>query len=128
MHPLQNQPIKAAHGPPVAATLWQDQSDLFAKLKRRLVSYSPHTQRALAADWRAWRNWCATNARVPFPAAPTDIVDYILAHSPPIQRTATGELVMNLEATDPTIRRATTVTRWLASLSTLHRIAEAADP
>jgi integrase len=35
---------------------------------------------------------------------------------------------MNPEATAPTIRRASTVTRWLASLSALHRIANATDP
>jgi integrase len=114
--------------PPVAAGLWQDQSDLFEKLKRRLASYAVNTQRALAADWRAWRSWCTANGRTAFPAAPGDVVDYILAHSPPMQRTATGEVAMNPEATAPTIRRASTVTRWLASLSTLHRIANVADP
>ena len=114
--------------PSTAATLWEDQSDLFNKLKRRLASYSACTQRALAADWRAWRSWCTTNSRMAFPASPGDIVDYILAHSPPLQRTATGELVMNLDAAGPTVRRASTVTRWLASLSILHRIAGGADP
>ena len=113
---------------PTAATLWQDQSDLFNKLKRRLVSYSPNTQRALAADWRAWRTWCATNSRAAFPASPTDLIDYILAHSPPLQHTPTGETTLNLETPTPTTRRASTVTRWLASLSTLHRIANTPDP
>jgi integrase len=113
---------------PAAATLWQDHSDLFERLKRRLASYAPNTQRALAADWRSWRNWCTENARTAFPAAPTDIVDYILAHSPPLQCSSTGELSMNLDAATPTLRRASTVTRWLASLSTLHRIANAPDP
>src|SRR5690348_9649273 len=120
--------IENLSSPSRAAALWEDESDLFDKLKRRLVSYSPNTQRALAADWRAWRSWCATNARAPFPASPTDIVNYIFAHSPPLQRTSTGELAMNLEATAPTVRRASTVTRWLASLSILHRIAGQTDP
>jgi len=123
-----NHPTENSQDPSAAATLWQDESELFAKLKRRLASYSPNTQRALAADWRAWRNWCTSHAKVAFPAIPTDIVDYILAHSPPLQRTATGELVMDHETEDPTIRRASTVTRWLASLSTLHRIADKSDP
>ena len=111
-----------------AATLWEDQADLFEKLRRRLVSYSPNTQRALAADWRAWRSWCATNARAAFPASPADIITYLLAHSPPLLRNATGELVLDLGARAVTIRRASTVTRWLASLSTLHRISNVDDP
>lgn len=125
---MSYQPAETVHQTSVAATLWQDESDLFAKLKRRLVSYSPNTQRALAADWRAWRNWCATNDRAAFPASPADVIAYVLAHSPPLQLTATGELVMDLEARTQTVRRASTVVRWLASLSTLHRIANAADP
>jgi integrase len=126
MHPLTN--LDGIDPPSAAAALWKDESDLFEKLKRRLASYAVNTQRALAADWRAWRSWCTANARTPFPAAPGNIVDYILAHSPPLQRTSRGEVAMNPEATAPTIRRASTIARWLASLSTLHRIANVADP
>lgn len=126
--PPTPQPIDSTPQAPAAARLWDDHSDLFAKLQRRLLSYAPNTQRALAADWRAWRSWCTTHSRAAFPASPTDVVDYILAHSPPLQHTASGELVMNLEATTPTLRRASTVTRWLASLSILHRIADRSDP
>ena len=111
-----------------AASLWQDQSDLFNKLQRRLASYAPNTQRALAADWRAWRKWCAREQRHAFPATPTDVIDYILAHSPPFVRSSTGELKMDPEATAATTRRASTVTRWLASLSVLHRISNSPDP
>lgn len=113
---------------PLAATLWQDQPDLYAKLRERLASYAPNTQRALGADWRAWRAWCATNERVPFPALPADLVTYLYAHSPPLERDTAGAVSMNPDATGPTIRRATTVTRWLASIATLHRIADVADP
>ena len=35
---------------------------------------------------------------------------------------------MDPEATGPSVRRATTVQRWLASLATLHRVANAPDP
>jgi len=113
---------------PTAASLWTDQPDLFARLRRRLASYAPNTQRALAADWRAWRAWCAANERVPFPARPSDLVDYLLAHSPPLELDESGAVAMDRNATGPKIRRASTVQRWLASLSTLHRIAERADP
>lgn len=125
---MSEQPAETTYQPSRAATLWQEESDLFAKLKRRLVSYSANTQRALAADWRSWRSWCTANARPAFPSRPSDIVDYILAHSPPMQRAPTGEITSNPEAAAPTTRRASTVTRWLASLSTLHRIANVADP
>ena len=123
-------PVLAALQQPVpaGATLWEDQPELFARLRRRLASYAPNTQRALAADWRAWRAWCAANDRIPFPARPSDLVDYLLAHSPPPELDASGAVAMDREATGPKIRRASTVQRWLASLSTLHRIAEHADP
>lgn len=123
-------PVPAAPQLPVpaAAVLWQDQPELFARLHRRLASYAPNTQRALAADWRAWRAWCAENDRIAFPARPSDLVDYLLAHSPPLELDESGAVAMDRDAAGPKIRRASTVQRWLASLSTLHRVAEHADP
>jgi integrase len=56
------------------------------------------------------------------------LVDYILIHSPPLERDATGAVSMRTEEGGGTIRRASTVTRWLASLATLHRIADTPDP
>lgn len=114
--------------PSAAASLWEDYADLFGRLRRRLASYAPNTQRALAADWRVWRKWCDANGRAAFPAVGGDIVDFVLAHSPPLVRTSTGELSVSLESTAASIRRASTVVRWLASLSILHRIADRVDP
>ena len=127
---MSQHPASGASAIPLsaAAILWQDQPELFETLKRRLASYSSNTQRALAADWRAWRSWCSTSGRHAFPAAPRDLVDYVLAHSPPFERDASGALAMNLETATSNIRRASTVTRWLASLSTLHRLANCQDP
>jgi integrase len=113
---------------PLAALLWDDQPDLFERLRRRLASYAANTQRALAADWRVWRAWCSANGRRSFPVEPKDLVEFLLAHSPPFEQDETGSVTMNIEAQGPNIRRATTVIRWVASLSTLHRIAEIADP
>ena len=121
-------PALPAAPTPVAATVWQDEPDLFALLRNRLASYAPNSQRALAADWRSWRAWCSGNARTPFPATPRDIVDFVHAHSPRLDADASGAVSMSRDDSGPAIRRATTVQRWLASLSTLHRIAEAADP
>jgi integrase/recombinase XerD len=101
---------------------------LFEPLRRRLASYAPNTQRAFAADWRMGRAWYASNNRVAFPAKPKDLVDYILIHSPPLERDATGAVSMEQGEGGGTIRRATTVTRWLASLATLDRISDAPDP
>jgi integrase len=117
------------YGPiPSAAALWRDQPDLFDRLRRRLASYAPNRQRALAADWSAWRRWCEANDRRPFPARAVDLIDYVSAHSPPLVSDTTGAVAMAHDSTDPAIRRATTVHRWLASLSTLHRIADVGDP
>ena len=79
-------PIPGLLAPPVsaAATLWEEEPHLYMRLRTRLASYAPDTQRALASDWRSWRAWSARCERVPFPARPADIVDYLLAHSPPI--------------------------------------------
>jgi integrase len=122
---LPTAPFELAPG---AATLWQDQPELFEKLRRRLASYAPNTQRALEVDWRRWRSWCESHGRGSFPSDPQHLVEYALAHSPPLLRDASGALTMDTAAAGPHIKRASTVHRWLASLSTLHRIAEVADP
>jgi integrase len=111
-----------------AANLWEDDADLFERLRRRVGSYSLNTQRALAADWRAWRAWCATVGCTAFPAAAADLVEYVLAHSPAMQRDASGGVRLDRRAGGAAVRRASTVKRWLASLSTLHRIADRVDP
>jgi len=118
----QTQPI------PFVATIWEGQPNLFEQLRRRLASFAPNTQRALASDWKVWRIWCVENARIEFPASPKDISEFALAHSPPLYTDQTGAVTMDPEATGPLIRRATTVQRWLASLATLHRVANAPDP
>ena len=113
---------------PTAAALWQDEPALFEALRRRLASYAPNSQRAFAADWGQWKKWCELQRRRAFPAAPKDLVEYVLDHSPPFERDARGALVMKPAAEGSTIRRASTVSRWLASLSVLHRLANCADP
>ena len=113
---------------PSAAALWRDEPALFEALRRRLASYAPNSQRAFAADWGQWKKWCELQGRRAFPAAPKDLVEYVLDHSPPFERDARGALAMNPAAEGSTIRRASTVSRWLASLSVLHRLANCADP
>ena len=113
---------------PQAAILWRDTPLLYERLRSRLASYAPNTQRALASDWSSWRTWCAASGRQSFPASPAEIVEYVMAHSPPLELDDRGTVSMNPKAAGPRIRRASTITRWLASLSTLHRIADAPDP
>ena len=113
---------------PAAARIWDDQPDLFERLRRRLASYAANTQKALNADWKVWRAWCAECGRRPFPAAPGDIIDFVLAHSPPLVTDTTGAVSMAIDSRAPNIRRATTVQRYLASLSVLHRVADQPDP
>lgn len=124
------EPFVAAERLPAsaAASLWEDDADLFERLRRRVGSYSLNTQRALAADWRMWRAWCAAQGRTAFPAEAADLVEYVLAHSPPMQRDASGGVRLDRRDAGPTVRRASTVKRWLASLSTLHRVADRVDP
>ena len=124
----QNSQVAPSRPVPLAATIWEDQPDLFEQLRRRLASFAPNTQRALASDWKVWRIWCLENARIEFPAAPADVSDFALAHSPPLYTDQTGAVTMDPDAAGPSVRRATTVQRWLASLATLHRVANAPDP
>jgi integrase len=126
----ENLKTELTHSQPIpfAATIWEDQPDLFEQLRRRLASFAPNTQRALASDWKVWRTWCVENARIPFPASPADVSDFALAHSPPLYTDQTGAVTMDPDAAGPSVRRATTVQRWLASLATLHRVANASDP
>jgi integrase len=119
---------EAAAPTSLAATVWQDDALLYERLRRRLASYAPNTQRALASDWKAWRLWCSESARRPFPAQASDVVDFLLVHSPPLTTDASGAVAADHEAEHPQIRRPSTIRRWLASLSTLHRIAEVDDP
>jgi integrase len=112
----------------VAAIVWQDEPKLFARLRNRLTSYAPNTQRALASDWRTWRRWCEDRAVRAFPAAPQALVDYLLAHSPPLEADAAGAISVTSTAEGLAVRRASTVQRWLGSLSILHRIADVPDP
>ena len=123
-----NSQLTQSQPTPSAASIWEDQRDLFEQLRRRLASFAPNTQRALASDWKVWCTWCAENARIEFPASPKDIGEFALAHSPPLYTDHTGAVTMDPEATGPLIRRATTVQRWLASLATPHRVANAPDP
>ena len=123
-----NSQLTRSQPTPFAATIWDDQPDLFEQLRRRLASFAPNTQRALASDWKVWRAWCLENARIEFPASPKDISEFALTHSPPLYTDQTGAVTMDPEATGPLVRRATTVQRWLASLATLHRVANAPDP
>jgi integrase len=113
---------------PAAAAVWRDEADLFETLRRRLASYAPNSQRAFAADWGRWKAWCEALGRRAFPAAPGDLVEYVLGHSPPFEHDTQGRVAMNLAAEGANIRRASTVTRWLASLSVLHRLANCTDP
>jgi site-specific recombinase XerD len=82
----------------------------------------------LANDWRGWRISCVKNGRIPFPATPADLVDYVMAHSPPLELDELGTVSMNRDTDGPAVRSASTVQRWLASLSTLHRVADVPDP
>ena len=121
-------PPDAEHPAPLAAAIWQDEPQLHERLRRRLASYAPGTQRALASDWRAWRTWCAASGRRAFPARPPDLVAYVYVHSPPLSNDPGGTVSPDLGARTPQLRRASTVALWLASLATLHRIAEVDDP
>ena len=113
---------------PAAAAIWQDEPGLHDRLRRRLASYSASTQRALASDWKSWRRWCVDAGRRAFPAQPVDLVDYVLLHSPPLTVDAGGTVSPDPDADSPLLRRPSTIARWLASLATLHRIADVDDP
>ena len=104
---------------------------LSATLRRRLSSYAPNTQSALASDWRVWQRWHAAQGRGArqkaqggFPATAEDLQAFIYSLSPPLFQGKDGAVRMDRGATGPGIRSARTVSRYLSSLKTLHRLAE----
>ena len=111
-----------------AATLWQDTPLLYERLRNRLASYAPNTQRALASDWRAWRAWCAASDRKTFP--PRRRTSSSMCWRTPRLSSSTIAVPCRwiaMRRDRRSVARARSQ-RWLASLSTLHRIAEHADP
>jgi integrase len=103
---------------------------LFDLLKDILVAYPINTQRALASDFRAFEKCCADPSAhldgkpcSPFPATAEAIKDFIYARSPPRVRNPNGTVELDLNATGPNVRAASTVLRGVSSLKTLHRLA-----
>mgnify|MGYP001605975022 CR=1 FL=1 len=87
-----------------------------AQEARRLMSESraKNTQRAYAADWKVFAEWCAAQGRQPFPANPDTVAAYIVALS--------RGTVDRLQPAHP--RKLSTITRHLATISVRHREAK----
>lgn len=71
-------------------------------------AYAPNSERALRADLRVWRQWCAAAGAAPLPADAAAVAVFV------------DEMACS--------RAPATVRRYLASLALVHRAAELADP
>jgi integrase len=112
------------------ADLWDEFPELADSLKEALRSYARNTQLALRADWRRWRAWCAaqTPARTYLPAGVETVVEFIYACSPAMHVDARGVSQLSESKSSNAIRSASTLRRYLHTLSTLHCLARLPDP
>ncbi|HEY6455427.1 MAG TPA: tyrosine-type recombinase/integrase [Steroidobacteraceae bacterium] len=110
--------------------LWDEFPELQLRVKDALRSYARNSQLALRADWRCWRAWCAdqTPALPPLPAQAPDVVAFVLSCSPATATDARGVLIPSESTASPTVRAASTVRRYLHTLSAFHRLARLPDP
>jgi hypothetical protein len=70
-----------------------------------------NTNRAYSADWADFTAWCDENGRLPLPACPRDLADYITALALP-----------------PRSLKPSTITRRCSSIATAHRLVGLQSP
>ncbi len=84
---------------------------LAATANRVAGARAANTLRALRSDLALWTRWCRSTRRLPLPARPGDVADFVDAH-----------------ARAPDLRAPATLRRYVASVAALHRAAGVADP
>lgn len=97
-------------------------------LKERFARAS---QLAIRADWRVWKSWCERQEpkRLAFPATAHDLRAFIADCSPPVEVDSRGSAAVKLDVpAEPSVKAATTLTRYLNSIGVVHRLAGLSDP
>jgi integrase len=112
------------------ADLWDEFPELAPRVKEALRSYARNSQLALRADWRIWRHWCFTQAPVRslLPATVADVVAFAHSRSPASEADERGVLIPLHASPGAPVKAASTLRRYVHTLSTVHRLARLTDP
>jgi len=110
--------------------LWDEFPELETRTKQALRSYARNSQLALRADWRIWRAWCGAQnpPLIALPAAVEDVIAFALACSPTSEAVERGVLYSSGSGSSDEVKSASTLRRYLHTLSTVHRLARLPDP
>jgi integrase len=110
--------------------LWDEFPEFEPRVRQALRSYARNSQLALRADWRLWRAWCVAQhpPRIALPAAVEDVIAFALACSPKSEAVERGVLMRAGSASFNNVKSASTLKRYLHTLSTVHRLARLPDP
>jgi len=108
--------------------LWEEFPEFEPRVKEALRSYSKNSQLALRADWRTWRSFTFSQNCPVLPARVADVVAFVLAHSPSQTADERRVLAAAPVSDNDRAKAASTVQRYLHSLSAVHRLARLPDP
>lgn len=108
--------------------LWDEFPEFEPRVKEMLRSYARNSQLALRADWRIWRSFALDQRWPLLPTRVEDLIAFVLASSPPQCTDERAVLITAPGVPDNAVKAASTVRRYLHTLSTVHRLAKLPDP
>jgi len=115
------------------ARRFRDCPELPDRVLRSIASKAANTRLAIRANYGIWKTWCLAQKkpRKPYPAAPGDLAAFLQAQAPPIGVTRAGEFKLDprgVTADGNPAKSYSTLSRYLGTLSKLHRDGNQPDP
>jgi integrase len=115
------------------ASRFRDCPELPDRVLRSIASKAANTRLAIRANYGVWKAWCLAQRkpRKPYPAAPGDLAGFLQAQAPPIGVTRGGEFKLGprgVTADGNPAKSYSTLSRYLGTLSKLHRDGNQPDP
>jgi integrase len=115
------------------ASRFRDCPELPDRVIRSIASKAANTRLAIRANYGVWKAWCVAQKkrRKPYPAAPGDLAAFLQAQAPAIGVTRGGEFKLDprgLTADGSPAKSYSTLSRYLGTLSKLHRDGNQPDP
>jgi integrase len=107
------------------ANRFRDSLELPDRVLRSIASKAANTRLAVHANYKVWKDWCATQSPpiTPYPADPAAVAAFLQAQAPPIRVTRGGDfevLKTGVTSTGEPAKRYATLSRYLGTLSKLH--------
>jgi integrase len=115
------------------ASRFRDCPELPDRVLRSIASKAANTRLAIRANYGVWKAWCLAHKKPckPYPAAPGDLAAFLQAQAPPIGVTRGGEFKLDprgVTADGNPAKSYSTLSRYLGTLSKLHRDGNQPDP